>query len=57
MEAKTFTQPHRSPEEIRRWFYRAKARQQQLEKEGRRMWEEEQRIKAEAKKYYDLEYA
>lgn len=41
METKTFTQPHRSPEEIRRWFYRAKARQQQLEKEGRRMWEEE----------------
>jgi len=51
----TFT--HRTPEEIRAWFNRAKARQQQLEEEGRRMWEEEQRIKAETKKYYELEYA
>jgi len=49
MEAKKSTLSHRTPEEIRAWFNRAKARQQQLEEEGRRMWEEEQRIKAEAK--------
>ena len=44
-------------EKVREMFRRAKARQQQLEEEGRRMWEEEQKIKAEAKKYYELEYA
>ena len=44
---------HRTPEEIREWFYRAKTHQQKLEEEGRRMWEEEQRIKAEAKEYYN----
>ena len=48
---------HRTPEEIREWLYRAKTHQQKLEEEGRRMWEEEQRIKAEAKEYYELEYA
>ena len=57
METKNSTFTHRTPEEIKAWFNRAKARQQQLEEEGRRMWEEEQRIKAEAKKYYELEYA
>ena len=57
MEAKKSTFSHRTPEEIRDWFNRAKARQQQLEEEGRRMWEEEQRIKAEAKEYYELKYA
>ena len=57
MEAKKSTFSHRTPEEIRAWFNRAKARQQQLEEEGRRMWEEEQRIKAEAKEYYELKYA
>jgi len=31
-------------------FRRAKARQHQLEEEARRMWEEEQRIKAENQK-------
>ena len=30
---------------------------EKLEEEGRRMWEEEQQIKAEAKEYYELEYA
>ena len=57
MEAKKSTFTHRTPEEIRAWFNRAKTRQQQLEEEGRRMWEEEQRIKAESKKYYELELA
>jgi hypothetical protein len=57
MEAKKSAFSQRTPEEIRAWFNRAKARQQQLEEEGRRMWEEEQRIKAEAQKYYELEYA
>lgn len=56
METKTLTHTHRTPEEIKEWFRRAKARQQQLEEEGKRMWEEEQRIKAEAKQYYELEY-
>ena len=44
-------------EEVREMFRRAKARQQQLEEKARMMWEEEQRIKAEGKKYYELEYA
>ena len=57
MEAKKSTISHRTPEEVRAWFNRAKAHQQQLEEEGRRMWEEEQRIKAEAKEYYELKYA
>ena len=57
MEAKKSTFTHRTPEEIRAWFNRAKTRQQQLAEEGRRMWEEEQRIKAESKKYYELELA
>ena len=51
----TFIPP--THEEVRAMFRRAKARQQQLEAEGRRMWEEEQRIKAEVKEYYELEYA
>ena len=57
MEATKSTFTHRTPEEIRAWFNRAKAYQRQLEEEGRRMWEEEQRIKAEAMEYYKLEYA
>lgn len=40
MEANKSTFTHRTPEEIRAWFNRAKVRQQQLEEEGRRMWEE-----------------
>ena len=51
----TFTRP--SHDEIREMFRRAKARQQQLEEKGRKMWEEEQRIKAEAKQYYEFDYA
>ena len=57
MEAKTTTFERPTHEEVREMFRRAKARQQQLEEEGRRMWEEEQRIKAKAQKYYELEYA
>ena len=49
MEANTTTFNRPTHEEVRKMFYRAKARQQQLEEEGRRMWEEEQRIKAEAR--------
>ena len=43
-------------EKVREMFRRAKAHQQQLEEEGRRIWEEEQRIKVEAKEYYEMEY-
>ena len=57
MEAKKTTFNFPTHEEVREMFRRAKARQHQLEEEGRRMWEEEQRIKAEAKEYYELEYA
>lgn len=57
METKNTTFNRPSHEEVREMFRRAKAHQQQLEEEGRMMWEEEQRIKAEAKKYYELEYA
>ena len=57
MEANKSTFERPTHEEVRKMFRRAKARQQQLEEEGRRMWEEEQRIKAEAKEYYELEYA
>ena len=57
METKNTTFNRPTHEEVREMFRRAKARQQQLEEEGRRMWEEEQRIKAEAKEYYELEYA
>ncbi|MBQ9651792.1 MAG: hypothetical protein IJV13_06245 [Prevotella sp.] len=51
----TFDRP--THEEVMEMFRRAKARQQQLEEKARRMWEEEQRIKVEAKKYYEMEYA
>lgn len=57
METNKSTRTRRTPEEIKAWFHRAKAHQHQLEEEGRRMWEEEQRIKAEACEYYDLKYA
>ena len=57
MEAKNTTFDRPTHEEVREMLRRAKARQQQLEEEGRRMWEEEQRIKAENQKYYELEYA
>ena len=48
MEAKNTTFYRPSHEEVREKFRRAKARQQQLEEEGRRMWEEAQRMKAES---------
>lgn len=57
METKTTTFKRPTHEEVKGMFLRARARQQELEEEGRRMWEEEQRIKAEAKEYYELEYA
>ena len=57
MESNTTTFQRPTPEEVRQMFRRAKAHQQQLEEEGRRMWEEEQRIKAEAKEYYELKTA
>jgi hypothetical protein len=57
MEANKTTFNRPSHDEVRQMFLRAKARQKQLEEEGRRMWEEEQKMKAEAKKYYELEFA
>ena len=57
MEANKTTFPKRTPEEIRAWFRRAKARQQQLEEEGRKMYEEENRLKTESKQYFDEETA
>ena len=42
MEANKSTFERPTHEEVRKMFRRAKARQQQLEEEGRRMWEEEQ---------------
>ena len=57
METKTTSFQSPTHDEVRQMFHRAKALQQLLEEEGRRMWEEEQRIKAEAKEYYELKYA
>jgi len=59
MEAKTFTFPQRTPEEIKEWFHRRKARQAAREQEIRAMYEEELRMKAEAeaRHTYDLEFA
>jgi hypothetical protein len=56
METKNTIFNRPTHEEVREMFRRAKARQQQLQEEGRKMWEEEQRIKAKAQKYYELEY-
>lgn len=58
METKTnYTQ--RTPEEIRAWFYRAKARIAACEKDIRAMYAEELRMKEEAEKkhVYELEPA
>lgn len=57
MEANKTTYTHRTPEEVRAWFYRAKARIAAREAEIRAMYEEELRMKAEAerKHVYDLE--
>jgi hypothetical protein len=59
MEAKKSTFTHRTPEEIRAWFNSAKARIAAREAEAKAMYEEELRMKAEAKKkhMYDLEPA
>lgn len=51
----TFHRP--THEEVREMFHRAKARQEQLKGKALIMWEEEQQIKAEAKNYYEFEYA
>lgn len=48
MEANKTTFDRPTHEEVREIFRRAKARQQQLDEEARRMWEEDQRIKEEA---------
>lgn len=55
MEVKGTTFEYRTPEEVRAWFYRAKARIAAREKEIRAMYKEEQRMKAERKHVYDLE--
>ena len=57
MEAKNTTFTLGTPEEVRAWFNRAKARIAAREEEIRAMYKEEQRMKAEAerKHVYDLE--
>lgn len=59
MEAKKSTFTQRTPEEIRAWFNRAKARIAAREAEAMAMYEEELRMKAEVEKkhVYDLEPA
>ena len=49
MEAKKTTFEHRTPEEVKAWFHRAKARIAAREEEIRAMYKEEQRMKAERK--------
>lgn len=58
MDTKTSTFTHRSPEEVREWFYRAKARIAAKEAEIRALYDEEKRMKkeAEVKHIYDLEF-
>ena len=51
MEANKSTFERPTHEEVRKMFRRAKARQQQLEEEGRRMWEEEQESSG---RFFDL---
>ncbi len=51
----TFKRP--THEEFKEIFHKAKTYQKQLEEEARRMWQEEQRIKSEAKQYYNLEFS
>ena len=59
METKTSAYMERTPEEIRAWFYRAKARIAAREEEIRAMYAEELRMKEEAEKkhVYELETA
>jgi hypothetical protein len=51
MEAKNTTFNRPSHEEVRQMLLRAKARQQQLEEEGKRMWEESNRF------YFETDYS
>lgn len=46
MNTKMSTFTHRSPEEVREWFYRAKARIAAKEAEIRAMYDEEKRMKS-----------
>ena len=55
MEANTSKFTLGTPEEVRAWFYRAKARIAAREEEIRAMYKEEQRMKADKKHVYDLE--
>ena len=63
MEAKKTTFEHRTPEEVKAWFHRAKARiaareeeiRAMYKEELRAMYKEELRLKAERKHVYDLE--
>lgn len=55
MDKSTFKRP--THKEIRDMINRAKIRQKQLEEEGLKMWQEEQRIRTEAKEYFEIEYA
>ena len=57
MEENTSKYTLGTPEEVRAWYYRAKARLAAREAEIRSIYEEELRMKAEAEKkhIYDLE--
>ena len=59
MEAKKSAFSQRTPEEIRAWFYRAKARIAAREEKIRAMYAEELHMKEEAEKkhVYELEPA
>lgn len=59
MEANKTTYTHRTPEEIKAWFKRRKAWYQEVEERAHAMYEEEQRLKHEAKEQhkFDFEFA
>ena len=59
METEESTYTQRTPEEIRAWFYRAKARIAAREEKIRAMYAEELHMKEEAEKkhVYELETA
>ena len=59
MEVRGFGHPNRSREEIIEWFRRRKAWYQATEERAHAQYEEELRLKQEAKELhkYDLEYA
>ena len=50
MEAKKNTFEHRTPEEVRAWFYRAKARIAAREEEIRAMYKEKPQLSKEERK-------